>query len=132
MGKAIFPQKAPLCEVRDLQRRGAAACFPVGHQSELSLEYQTDLLIMIPTGKNRFMLIVGFHMAVIMEDRALLFRKNGKYRKLCQYSQQLFLREFPAVLPVQMALRRGDIVPFQHSPDGVPLLPHKMDELLPL
>ena len=60
-------------------------------------------------------------MAVIMEDRALLFRKNGKYRKLCQYSQQLFLREFPAVLPVQMDLRRGDIVPFQHSPDGVPL-----------
>ena len=87
---------------------------------------------MIPTGKNRFMLIVGFHMAVIMEDRALLFRKNGKYRKLCQYSQQLFLRELPAVLPVQMDLRRGDVVPFQHSPDGVPLLPHKMDELLPL
>ena len=109
MGKAIFPQKAPLCEVRNLQRRGAAACFPVGHQSELSLEYQTDLLIMIPTGKNRFMLIVGFHMAVIMEDRALLFRKNGKYRKLCQYSQQLFLRELPAVLPVQMDLRRGAV-----------------------
>ena len=87
---------------------------------------------MIPAGKNRFMLIVGFHMAVIMEDRALLFCKNGKYRKLCQYSQQLFLRELPAVLPVQMDLRRGDVVTLQHSPDCVPLLPHKMDELLPL
>ena len=100
MGKAVLPQKAPSCEIRNLQRRGAAVCFPVCHQPELSLEHQTDLLIMIPAGKNRFMLIAaierinaveGFDPSVLAVDYSDL-SSNETRRRLPVMSQMAWFR----------------------------------------
>ena len=87
---------------------------------------------MIPAGKDCFMLIIGLHMAVIKEDCMLLLRKDREHRQLRQYGQQLLPGKLSAVLLVQMDLRCGDVVPLQHGTDGITLLPHQMDELLPL
>ena len=78
------------------------------------------------------MLVVGFYMAVIKENRMLLLSKNRKYRQLRQCSQKLLPGEPSAVLLVEMNLWCGNIVPLQHGADGVSLLPYKTDELFPL
>ena len=132
MGKAIFSQKAARREIRNLQRRGAAVCFPVGNKPQLALENKADLLIVVAAGEYGLMLVVGFYMAVIKENRMLLLSKNRKYRQLRQCSQKLLPGEPSAVLLVEMNLWCGNIVPLQHGADGVSLLPYKTDELFPL
>ena len=95
VGKAIFPQEAARREIRDLQRRGAAICFPVGNKPQLALENKTDLLIVVAAGEYGLMLIVGFYMAVIKENRMLLLSKTeniGSFANTARSSSRVSLR----------------------------------------
>ena len=95
VGKAIFSQETARCEIRDLQRRGAAVCFPVGNKPQLALENKTDLLIVVAAGEYGLMLIVGFYMAVIKENRMLLLSKTeniGSFANTARSSSRVSLR----------------------------------------